>query len=83
MDPRYFKPFATQSSRAPPAGPMAMVPAAADASKPKPKASKKAPPPDSDLATKRAHLIETKPGKKEVSSYFQSIVDEIGLREEA
>ena len=82
MDPRFFKPFATQSSRAPPAGVMAMVPAAANGTKPKPKA-KKAPPPDSDLATKRAHVIETKPGKKEMSAYFQSMVDQIALREEA
>ena len=82
MDPRYLKPFATQSSRAPARGVLPMVPAAADGVKTKPKA-KKAPPPDSDLATKRAHIIETKPGKKEMSAYFQSMVDEIALREDA
>ena len=59
-----------------------MVPAATNGPKPKPKA-KKAPPPDSDLSVKRAHVIETKPGKKELAAYFQSMVDQIALREEA
>ena len=83
MDPRFFKPFATQSSRAPPPGAMALVPAAANEPKPKPKGKRSAPPPDSDLAVKRAHVIETKPGKKEMAAYFQSMVDQIALREEA
>lgn len=62
-----------------------MVPAGADGVKTaaKPKKTKAALPPDSDLATKRAHIIETKPGKKEVIAYFTDLVEQIALREES
>lgn len=50
---------------------------------PEPK-KKKAPPPPagSGLAARRAHLIETKPPKKEVLAYFTDMVEEIAAREE-
>ncbi len=82
MDKRYAKPFAMHPRM------RAQMEAEekAEGKKPEPEAKKPkktALPPNSDMAARRAHLIETKPSKKEVLAYFASMVEEIAEREEA
>ena len=82
MDNRYAKPFAIHPRM------RAQMEAndKAEGKKPEPEAKPKrsAPlPPNSDMAARRAHLIETKPSKKEVLAYFAAMVEDIASREEA
>ena len=82
MDTRYMKPFALHPKmRAQQDADAKAAPPAVKAEAKK-KAKAAAPPPESGLAARRAHIIETKPSKKEVLAYFTMMVEEIAARED-